>query len=170
MESSSNAKSPSENQKIRVRKTRINDLENIKQIEDIIFPDPFSFGIFKKYHQASLKEQVFFLVAFTENNTIVGYIIGDFFRSGEENKHVVGHISSIAVIKENRKQGVGSMLLNRVISYFTGIGCNIVGLEVRKSNFIAQTFYKKRGFEIVGTLEHYYEDDEDGLAMSLWLP
>ncbi len=169
MESSSNAKSPSENQKVRVRKVRINDLENIKRIEDIIFPDPFPFGIFKKYYQASLKEQAFFLVAFTENNTITGYIIGDFIRKIDENKHVVGHISSIGVINEYRKQGVGSMLLNSVFSYFTGIGCGVVSLEVRKSNFNAQAFYTKMGFEIIGTIEHYYDDNEDGYVMSLLL-
>jgi len=90
---------------------------------------------------------------------------------------VVGYISlmemgidakilSFAVKKEFRRMGIGSKLLDKAIERCREKGKSRIFLEVRVSNSAAQRLYKKKGFEIVGTIPNY-SDGEDAYLMAL---
>ncbi len=77
-----------------------------------------------------------------------------------------GHITNIAVHPEFRGAGVGSLLLEALLSAADDEGILSITLEVRKSNIIAQSLYGKYGFVTEGIRKGYYSDTgEDAVIM-----
>ncbi len=87
---------------------------------------------------------------------ILGYIIF----SGD------GHIISVAVHPQHRKNGIGARLLQRTLET---LHSKKVWAEVRRGNWGAQAFYFKMGFQIAGVVPNYY-GNEDALIVQRILP
>ena len=82
---------------------------------------------------------------------------------------VVGeaHISTIASDQAWRGRGLGELMLLAMIERSVELGAEMVTLEVRVSNTVAQNLYRKYGFEYVGRRPRYYRDnDEDADLMT----
>ena len=91
---------------------------------------------------------------------IVGFV-GLWFTSGE------GHIISIAVREHDRRKGLGELLLLGAVEMTERRDAQVVTLEVRVSNVVAQSLYSKYGFAQVGTRKGYYSDNrEDAYVMT----
>jgi ribosomal-protein-alanine N-acetyltransferase len=76
------------------------------------------------------------------------------------------HITTIAVVPEQRGRGLGELLLNGLIDNAAEGRASWVSLEVRVSNVVAQKLYLKYGFRPAGTRARYYTDNgEDALMM-----
>jgi ribosomal-protein-alanine N-acetyltransferase len=90
---------------------------------------------------------------------IVGY--GGLWLSVDE-----GHITTIAVAPEFRGRGIGELILNGLIDQGMALNADMLTLEVRVSNLVAQQLYLKYGFKPSGTRPRYYTDNgEDALIM-----
>ena len=90
---------------------------------------------------------------------IVGY--GGLWLSVDE-----GHITTIAVVPEYRGRGIGELVLNGLIDQAMVLNADMLTLEVRVSNLVAQQLYLKYGFKPAGTRPRYYTDNgEDALIM-----
>lgn len=77
------------------------------------------------------------------------------------------HIIAIGVRDGYRRFGIGEGLLIATIELAQIVNANLVTLEVRASNEIAQGLYKKYGFRVVGRRPRYYSSDgEDAIIMS----
>jgi ribosomal-protein-alanine N-acetyltransferase len=77
------------------------------------------------------------------------------------------HIIAIGVRNGYRQLGIGEGLLIATIELAQIVNANVVTLEVRASNEIAQELYKKYGFRVVGRRRRYYSSDgEDAIIMS----
>jgi len=77
------------------------------------------------------------------------------------------HIIAIGVRDGYRRLGIGEGLLIATIGLAQVVNANIVTLEVRASNEIAQALYEKYGFQVVGRRPRYYSSDgEDAIIMS----
>ncbi len=77
------------------------------------------------------------------------------------------HISTLASHPDWRGQGVGELLLLAMIDRAAEIGGEVVTLEVRVTNNVAQALYQKYGFQVAGRRKGYYSDNgEDALIMS----
>ena len=77
------------------------------------------------------------------------------------------HLTTIAVRKAYRRQGIGELLLIVAVTLATMHNAQVLTLEVRASNFSAITLYEKYGFSEIGIRRGYYpEDGEDALVMS----
>lgn len=63
----------------------------------------------------------------------------------------------ITVVKSAWNQGIGSMLLNRLIAYARQNGIEIIDLEVRSDNTAAIHLYEKFGFQHIGTIPAYFK-------------
>lgn len=75
-------------------------------------------------------------------------------------------LANIAVHPEARRQRIGSRLLERVLESMAGRGIREVFLEVRRSNEVAASMYRRRGFVDAGVRQSYYElPKEDALVL-----
>jgi len=150
-------------------KTRVfeeKDLAEVMRINWSCLPEnynsSFFLGIYRNFPRT-------FIVA-TVDEKVVGYIMcrmevgfSDIrrFRVGRR-----GHIISLAVLPESRKQGIAYALLSEALRNILEYGAGECYLEVRASNKIAINLYQKFGFEIVRTVMAYYRDGEDAYVMS----
>src|SRR4051812_26883259 len=90
---------------------------------------------------------------------IVGY--GGLWLSVDE-----GHVTAIAVAPEYRGRGIGELVLNGLVDQAISLNADMLTLEVRVSNLVAQQLYLKYGFRPAGTRPRYYTDNsEDALIM-----
>ncbi len=91
---------------------------------------------------------------------IVGFA-GFWIMAGE------AHIISIAVKASYRGRGVGELVLASLIDQAKSQGAEVVTLEARVSNYVAQNLYLKYGFKKVGIRYGYYTDNrEDAVIMT----
>lgn len=94
----------------------------------------------------------------TESNRILGYV-SLWFLNPE------AHITAIAVSQECRGHGVGELLLIGSIETAMRRGSDVVTLEVRISNYVAQSLYEKYGFAHVGIRKAYYADNREDASI-----
>lgn len=141
---------------ISIREMRESDLDRIMEIENKTFTPPWS-------REAFLLELNKNLLA----KYIVGMVDGDIAGYGgiwliiDE-----GHITNIAVEEKYRGLGVGKKIVEGLINLCVDRGLRAMTLEVRKSNEIAKSLYKKYGFVESGIRPKYYADNnEDAIIM-----
>lgn len=73
------------------------------------------------------------------------------------------NINHFAVIKEHRKKGYASILMNELINNLKKK--QIIYLEVNTSNEAAIKLYEKFGLKIISTRKNYYGQGEDAYIM-----
>lgn len=98
-----------------------------------------------------------------EQESVAGYIVA---------REAAGelHINNVAVRDQYRRQGIGQILLTRVIEMARNRGAHAAFLEVRKANLVAQALYEKCGFRAIAVRSNYYsEPREDAVVMTLTL-
>lgn len=78
-----------------------------------------------------------------------------------------GHISTLALRAEWRGQRLGEALLLTAIAQAIQDGAEVIGLEVRVSNLVAQRLYTKYKFAPRSVLHRYYADGEDAYYMQV---
>jgi ribosomal-protein-alanine N-acetyltransferase len=132
-----------------------NDLDEVTAIENSSFNQPWTLQSFKTDLQYN--RLAYYLVARHEDK-LVGYI-GAWIVLDE------AHITTLAVDHAYRRQGVASCLIQALIDEGVRRGISSLTLEVRPSNKVARSFYKKWGFSVRGRRKRYYTD-EDALIMS----
>lgn len=132
------------------------DVPQIAQVEKRCFREGWSE---KSFYDEMSNSLAYYLVA-KDGDSCVGYA-GFWNVSGE------GGITNVAVIPEYRQKGVGSKLIEGLIERGRELRLDLLTLEVRKSNTVAQHLYKKFGFEILGERKRYYNDNgEDAYIMT----
>jgi ribosomal-protein-alanine N-acetyltransferase len=76
------------------------------------------------------------------------------------------HVTTIASHPDVRGKGVGELLLLALIHRGMEVGARWMTLEVRASNAVAQSLYRKYTFKEMGVRRRYYSDNgEDALVM-----
>jgi [ribosomal protein S18]-alanine N-acetyltransferase len=77
------------------------------------------------------------------------------------------HLVTIAVAPGQRGKGLGELLLVSMIDLSSILGAGRMTLEVRVSNHVAQSLYRKFGFKNEGVRRRYYSDNgEDAMIMT----
>lgn len=99
-----------------------------------------------------------YIVAKIDNN-IVGFA-GVWFSVDD------AHITNIVVHKNYRHNGIGSVLLERLIE-LAKVKLSLT-LEVNTKNENAQKLYLKYGFKNLGVRKKYYNGTEDAFIMTLY--
>lgn len=146
---------------IQLRRMTLQDVDNVLFVERRSFTAPWS-------RQAFLTELV--------ENQFARYILAEYDGriAGYAGVWMIvdeGHVTNIAVDPEFRGRHVGDMLLRTLMATCLAQGARRMTLEVRVTNTIAQTLYKKYGFASVGVRKGYYTDNhEDALIMWAELP
>ena len=138
---------------IEIAKCKSEDIDAILEIEKRSFRFPYDKKMFWYYVTA---HNTGFLVA-RDSEEIAGYII--FSYAGAK-----ATIVSIAVDREYRRKGIGSMLLKAALQSPL---VNEVELQVSVRNEEAVSFYSSHGFQKLSSLRKYYPDGSDALVMAL---
>ncbi|MGD1120119.1 MAG: ribosomal protein S18-alanine N-acetyltransferase [Dehalococcoidales bacterium] len=77
------------------------------------------------------------------------------------------HVTNLAVRQAYRGKGIGELLLLSSIDLAAELNARYLTLEVRASNLVAQSLYRKYGFVQMGVRRGYYLDNhEDAIIMS----
>lgn len=141
---------------IELTRMRRRHLRKVLAIESRVYPRPWSPSLFlSELGQRSTRS---YLVARLDGE-VVGYA-GMMFMGRE------AHVTNIAVDPDLHGRKVGSRLLLAIITEAIARGAQLVSLEVRVSNHVAQSMYEKFGFSVVGTRKGYYiETNEDAFIM-----
>lgn len=79
------------------------------------------------------------------------------------------HITNIVVKKDFRKNGIGSLLLQKLILLTNELGYKELTLEVNANNEIARRLYLKNGFKELGIRKRYYNNTDDAIIMTLYI-
>lgn len=133
------------------------DVDAVHEIETACFKTPWSKESF--LHEIAENQCARYVVV-REDGRAIAYA-GVWFIIDE------GHITNIAVHPDKRGLGYGEMVTKAMIQLAADSGMNVMTLEVRRSNEIAQKLYHKLGFIDVGYRKKYYENTEDALIMFL---
>ena len=131
------------------------DIEVVAAIEGSSFSDPWPIESFRT---ELIYNQLAYYYVGRYNKDIIAYI-GAWIILDEV------HITTLAVEKKYRRQGIASLLLETLFSRVQKLGARCLTLEVRPSNKAARRFYEKYGFKIYGRRKQYYVD-EDALIMT----
>jgi ribosomal-protein-alanine N-acetyltransferase len=143
---------------IELTRMRRRHLRRVLAIEARVYPRPWSPTLFLS--EMAQKHTRTYLVARHEGE-VVGYA-GMMFMARE------AHVTNIAVDPHFHSRRVGSRLLIALITEAIARGCELVSLEVRTSNLVAQNMYEKFGFTEVGRRKGYYiETNEDAIGMEI---
>lgn len=76
-------------------------------------------------------------------------------------------ITNIVVKKDYRKNGIGNILLNKLISLAKENKKTKIILEVNENNISAIKLYEKNGFKKYGLRKRYYNNTDNAIIMNL---
>lgn len=130
-----------------IREMTVNDTDRVYQIENDSFFEPWS-------KKQLLKE--------FENNSFLRHIVYE--KDGEVvGFYIISHILdvveifTIAVDKDFRAEGIGSILIEDIIKRSEASDVNEIWLEVSTKNTAAINLYKKFGFVSQKIRKNYYQ-------------
>jgi len=150
---------------VKIRQLTTLDLPKILEIELDSFPEPWSQKIF----EFILKNEDSYLKVAERNSQVVGYIITVIEKKVDWKnlrRAEIGHIINLAVEKKQRRQGIGSILVNHILKEVSKRKVEKVYLEVNESNIAAQKLYSKFNFKVEKRIRMYYQKMEDAYVMS----
>lgn len=141
--------------KISIEKMTFDDVSLIKPLFHSNFDNFWSIDILKddlnncnsKYFVAKI------------NNEIVGF-------AGIKVIFDEADIMNIAVKIDKRNLGIGSLLLEKLISTANDLGCEIITLEVNENNYSAIHLYEKYNFKRIGLRKKYYNNTDNAIIMT----
>lgn len=139
-----------------IRKMKLSDLDQIMMIENDLFTSPWKKSDYEYEIKSNPYSKYYVL---EENSVIIGYIgIWIIFD--------IAQITTIGVSKDYQGNGLSNILINKAIEEANSANCDNISLEVRVSNDVAISLYKKHGFINVNTRKAYYSDNfEDAYLM-----
>lgn len=142
---------------VKVRNMNILDIDDVMNVET----QCFTIGWSKESFEYEMKENNKALYVIAEyQGTLLGY--AGLWKILDE-----GHITNIAVLKDFRKNGIATLMLNTLLDLAQKDSVNSFTLEVKKTNNVAISLYQNLGFEACGVRKGYYKDTNDD-AIIMW--
>jgi ribosomal-protein-alanine N-acetyltransferase len=147
-------------EEIIIEEMREDDLDEVLEIEEASFSDPWSYMMFKSELSNPISHP---WVARSVSGMLAGYIC---FWIVETEAHVL----NLAVHPMHRQKGIGSRLITASLNYWKRVGVENAYLEVRESNEVARRLYERIGFRLITRRPKYYRNPkEDAYVMGLEL-
>ena len=141
---------------ITVRAMRKADVNAVYEIEVQSFRTPWSL----RSLMGELKNHVAHYTVMEQDDRIIGYC--GMWVLFEE-----AHITNIAIRPEQRGNGYGKALLHAAMRVAASFGAEMMTLEVRETNAVAQKMYDEMDFLQQGRRKRYYTDTGED-ALLLW--
>lgn len=93
---------------------------------------------------------------------IVGFVIAEHYA---ERGRRIGHIVTIDVAPDQRRRGIGALLMQTLTADLIAAGASLIRLEVAVDNVEAQAFYRKLGFLPGTRIAGFYMGTLDAIRM-----
>lgn len=141
------------------RQMEVGDIPVVLEIEQECFLSSWSF----EGYQNELSRDDSKAIIVENSKTIIGFAVLRLITSASESE-----ILNIAIKPEFQKRGIGTILLKEIIGFLKSKRIRSLWLEVRKTNFTAQNFYRRNRFILNGQRKNFYTNPpEDALIMKL---
>ena len=140
---------------IKITEMTIKDFEEIKENLQEEFDEFWTPNILKSELESNLSKYV---VA-KQNEKIVGFAGVIILPDDVE-------ITNIVTKKDERKKGIGKLLLDKLIEIAKQTGKDNISLEVNEKNIVAINLYKNAGFQEVGIRKKYYNGIDNAIIMT----
>ncbi|WP_026582797.1 ribosomal protein S18-alanine N-acetyltransferase [Bacillus sp. J33] len=134
------------------------DIDEVLEIEYKSFATPWSREAF--YNEIT-QNQFAVYVVLEEEDKVIGYC-GMWIVVDE------AHITNVALLPEYRGRKLGEALMRKGMAVAVEMGAKTMTLEVRVSNFTAQSLYRKLGFQDGAIRKNYYTDNQED-ALVMWV-
>ncbi|MFJ7186877.1 ribosomal protein S18-alanine N-acetyltransferase [Lysinibacillus xylanilyticus] len=139
------------------RKMVSEDVPAVYEIELATFPAPWTLDSF--YYEVHENQYAHYVLAIDEYNNIIGFC-------GMWMVIDAAQITNVAVIEAARGRGIGEGLMREAMRIARDHTMEVMSLEVRVTNTVAQNLYRKLDFQDGGIRKGYYTDNgEDALVM-----
>ncbi|MBD8523081.1 ribosomal protein S18-alanine N-acetyltransferase [Lysinibacillus sp. FSL R7-0073] len=139
------------------RKMVSDDVPAVYEIELASFPVPWTLDSF--YYEVHENQYAHYVLAIDEDGSIIGFC-------GMWMVIDAAQITNVAVIEQARGRGIGEGLMREAMHIARINGMEVMTLEVRVTNAVAQNLYRKLHFQDGGIRKGYYTDNgEDALVM-----
>jgi ribosomal-protein-alanine N-acetyltransferase len=145
-------------EQVKFRSMELTDIPRVMEVEKRSFPTPWPE---KAFYDEILHNQFARYEVVEVDGVVAGYC-GMWLILDE------AHITNIAIHPDYRGKGLGKALLKHMMQLAASLGSMKMTLEVRVSNEIAQSLYRKMGFEATGIRPRYYSDNQED-AMIMWV-
>jgi ribosomal-protein-alanine N-acetyltransferase len=138
-----------------IRDWKYEDILRISELEKECFKgESWSYATLASCFESN----TFYGIACEDGGEVIGYggitVVAD-----------TADLENIMVSDEYRRGGIGTQMLEKLISIAAEKGAEKIFLEARVSNFAAMKMYLKAGFVGVYARTRYYSDGEDCLVM-----
>ena len=140
------------------RYMRDEDIDQVLEVEHTSFTTPWSREAF--YNEIHKNKFAVYIVL-EEDNKIIGYC-GTWVVVDE------AHVTNVAILPGYRGKKLGEALMNKLMSVSREMGARTMTLEVRVTNHVAQSLYRKLGFQNGGIRKNYYSDNQED-ALIMWV-
>lgn len=137
-----------------IREAGIEHLDAIQRLEQECFEDPWNRRLIESELLATNRLNLVFL----DDEIVAGYVLAMLIP--EEL-----HVNKIGVVASARRKGIARELMQTVAAVAAGRGCELISLEVRRSNDPGRRFYESLGFTIDYVRRRYYPNGDDALVM-----
>lgn len=137
-----------------IRRLAPDDIDRLVHLEAANQPNPWSEGMFSD--EITAQNRVY--LAILDGDRLFGY--GGLMVVAEE-----AHILNLLVAPDQRRNGLGRLLVIALIKEAILLGAKHLTLEVRSRNSAAIDLYRKCGLAPVGIRPGYYGDDD---AVIMW--
>lgn len=140
------------------RYMREEDIDQVLEVEHASFTLPWSREAF--YNELHNNKFAVYIVI-EDHQKVVGYC-GAWIVVDE------AHVTNVAILPEYRGKKLGEALMNKLMSVAREMGTKSMTLEVRVTNHVAQSLYRKFGFQNGGIRKNYYSDNQED-ALIMWV-
>jgi ribosomal-protein-alanine N-acetyltransferase len=146
---------PEKEQEIVIEQMTLDNLSAVIEIEKMCFPDPWPYSSFLM----DLENEDTITIVARISRKVTGFGICQVIVDEM-------HLMNIAVHPDFRRKKVGHKLIEHLFYIGEQYGCNVMYLDVRKSNSGAISFYNRYGFEVLYERKGYYrKPPESALVM-----
>ncbi|MEY2853513.1 MAG: hypothetical protein RL030_645 [Pseudomonadota bacterium] len=130
---------------ILIRDMGFDDVAPVEAIEKVVYPFPWSEGIFRDCLRVG-----YYCCVVELDQVLIGYAV---MSSGAGEAHVL----NLCIAEAWRARGIGGHLLAHLLEFAKGLAVRDVYLEVRPSNTGAIRLYQSQGFSQIGVRRGYYQ-------------
>lgn len=134
-----------------IREPRPDEYDRLRAIQQSVLeaPSPQLLG-------AAVDGPLFGLVRLVDGD-IAGYVLAVV---GDRR----GYLPELAVTADRQRAGHGTALLDAIVRRLAAKGVETVRVTARADDERARSFYEKRGFDRLETVEEYYDDGGEGVV------